>query len=249
MVFICIGIIGVLGMVPTGGSGCCSRMLKGERSMGCVNVKGDPVRFDSSGTRHIDVVLGQHLFLLNSRAINLNDVEYKCTKIYNSFTKDFMREGWSNMSLHGLHRAKKINGSEWIVGHYVYCEGKHFIKNGSTFNEGWHEINEDTLGKYCEINDVSNQMIFEGDILEDRHYDYFMNLTLVDDYVVKYPPRRFGFVLQSIGCYLDPKSKDGYKLPREANKMKIIGNIFDTPDLLQEINALGRTREGKQIEY
>lgn len=59
--------------------------------MGCVNVKGDPVRFDSSGTRHIDVVLGQHLFLLNSRAINLNDVEYKCTKIYNSFTKDFMR--------------------------------------------------------------------------------------------------------------------------------------------------------------
>ena len=26
--------------------------------MGCVNVKGDPVRFDSSGTRHIDVVLG-----------------------------------------------------------------------------------------------------------------------------------------------------------------------------------------------
>ena len=64
MVFICIGIIGVLGMVPTGGSGCCSRMLKGERSIGCVNVKGDPVRFDSSGTHHIDVVLGQHLFLL-----------------------------------------------------------------------------------------------------------------------------------------------------------------------------------------
>jgi hypothetical protein len=101
---------------------------------------------------------------------------------------------------------------------------------------------------YCEINDVSNHMIFEGDILEQRHYDYYMNLTLVDDYVVKYPPRRFGFVLQSVGCYLDPKSKDGYKLPREANKMKIIGNIFDTPDLLQEINALGRAREGKQIE-
>lgn len=28
MVFIYTGIIGVLGMVPTGGSGCCSRMLK-----------------------------------------------------------------------------------------------------------------------------------------------------------------------------------------------------------------------------
>ena len=30
MVFICIGVIGVLGMVPTGGSGCCSRILEGE---------------------------------------------------------------------------------------------------------------------------------------------------------------------------------------------------------------------------
>ncbi len=34
MVFICIGVIGVLGMVPTGGSGCRSRMLKGERNVG-----------------------------------------------------------------------------------------------------------------------------------------------------------------------------------------------------------------------
>ena len=152
------------------------------------------------------------------------------------------------MYSHGLHRAKKKDENEWVIGYYIYCEGKHFIKNGDTFNDGWHEVNEDTLGMYCEINDVSNHMIFEGDILEQRHYDYFKNLTLVDNYVVQHPQKRFGFVLQSVGCYLDPKSKDGYKLPREANKMKIIGNIFDTPDLLQEINALGRVREGKQIE-
>ena len=152
------------------------------------------------------------------------------------------------MSLYSLCRAKKRERDEWIVGHYVYCGGKHFIKTGNSFDEGWYEINEETLGKYCEINDIHNKMIFEGDILEDRHYDYYMNLTLVDDYIVRYPPRRFGFDLQSVGNYLDPKSKDGYKLPREANKMKIIGNIIDTPDLLQELNALERAREGKQIE-
>ena len=47
MVFICIGVIGVLGMVPTGGSGCRSRMLKGERNVGCVEHKRRPreVRF------------------------------------------------------------------------------------------------------------------------------------------------------------------------------------------------------------
>ena len=46
MVFICC-VIGVLGMVPTGGSGCCSRMLKGERSVGYVKYKRRPreVRF------------------------------------------------------------------------------------------------------------------------------------------------------------------------------------------------------------
>ena len=41
MVFIyCV--IGVLGMVPTGGSGCCSRMLTGERSVGYVKYKRRP---------------------------------------------------------------------------------------------------------------------------------------------------------------------------------------------------------------
>lgn len=151
------------------------------------------------------------------------------------------------MYLHGLYRAKKVECNEWVVGNYVYAEGKHFIKNGNTVTKGWYEVREETLGMYCGENDVSGQMIFEGDILEKRHFDYFQNLTLVDDYVLKYPPKRFGFVLQNIGCYLNPKSKDGYRLPRDANNMKIIGNIVDNPDLPQKIDSLGRVREGKQL--
>lgn len=153
------------------------------------------------------------------------------------------------MYFHGIYRAKKVDGNEWVIGNYVYSEGKHFIKNGNIVSEGWYEVSEDTLGMYCGINDVSEQMIFEGDILERRHYDYFTNLTFVDDYVLRYPPKRFGFVLQNIGCYLKPTSKDGYRLPREANKMKIIGNIVDNPDLPQELSDSERVREGQQIEY
>lgn len=85
------------------------------------------------------------------------------------------------MYLHGLYRAKKVECNEWVVGNYVYSEGKHFIKNGNTVTEGWYEMREETLGMYCGENDVSGQMIFEGDILEKRHFDYFQNLTLVDD--------------------------------------------------------------------
>lgn len=59
-----------------------------------------------------------------------------------------------SMYSHGLHRAKKKDGNEWVIGYYIYCEGKHFIKNGDMLNDGWHEVNEDTLGMYCEINDV-----------------------------------------------------------------------------------------------
>lgn len=122
------------------------------------------------------------------------------------------------MYLHGLYRAKKVECNEWVVGNYVYSEGKHFIKNGNTVTEGWYKVREETLGMYCGENDVSGQMIFEGDILEKRHFDCFQNLTLVDDYVLKYPPKRFGFVLQNIGCYLNPKSKDGYRIRDEAQK-------------------------------
>ena len=151
------------------------------------------------------------------------------------------------MNSHGLYRAKRESDYEWVFGYYVCCDGKHYIKNGNTFNDGWHEVNEDTLCLYCGKNDISNDMIFEGDILEERHYDYFMNLTLVDDYVVLHPAKRFGFVLQIISCYLHQKSKDGYILPRQAHKMKIIGNIFDSPNLAQELNLLGRVREGNKI--
>ena len=152
------------------------------------------------------------------------------------------------MYSHGLHRAKKKNENEWVIGYYVYCEEKHFIKNGNTLNTGWHEVDKETLCMYSGKNDISNQMIFEGDILEDRFYDYFQNLTVVDDYIVQYPAKRFGFVLQMIHCYMTPNSKDGYKLPRESHKMKIIGNIFDSPDLVQELKSLPRVREGNQIK-
>lgn len=152
------------------------------------------------------------------------------------------------MYSHGLHRAKKKNDNEWVVGYYIYCKEKHFIKNGNTLEDGWHEIHEETLCMYSGTNDISNQMIFEGDILEERHYDYYQNLTFVDDYIVRYPAKRFGFVLQVISCYMTPKSKDGYRLPREAHKMKIIGNVFDSPDLVQQLNELGRVREGKHIK-
>ena len=152
------------------------------------------------------------------------------------------------MNLHGIHRAQKKSNNEWVVGYYIYCEGKHFIKNGNTLNDGWHEVYEDTLCRYCGINDICNHMIFEGDILETRTYDYFKKLTFVDDYVVRYPAKRFGFVLQTISCYLSPKSKDGIKLPREAHKMKIIGNIIDSPNLAQELHSHGRMREGNQTD-
>lgn len=152
------------------------------------------------------------------------------------------------MNSYGLYRAKTIGDNQWVVGYYVCCDGKHFIKNGNTLNDGWHIVREDTLCMYCGANDTCNNMIFEGDILEQRHYDYYKNLTLVDDYVVQYPVRRFGFVLQIIGCYMDPKSKAGYKLPREAHKMKIIGNIFDSPELVAQLKSLGRVREGKEID-
>ena len=147
------------------------------------------------------------------------------------------------MAFHGIIRAKTISDNVWVTGYYVFCGGKHYVKKGESFSEGWHEIDEATINRYCEINDVSNQMIFEGDILEQKHHDYFKNLILVDNYVVCHPPKRFGFVLQIASCYENPKSKDGYKLPRDANKMKVIGNVIDNPDLLQKIIELGRVRE------
>jgi len=69
MVFICC-VIGVLGMVPTGGSGCCSRMLKGERNAGCVKYRrSNPVRFDSSDAHQGAVYSGTFSYIIGKKSV------------------------------------------------------------------------------------------------------------------------------------------------------------------------------------
>ena len=132
-----------------------------------------------------------------------------------------------------LCRAKNIQSREWVVGYYVLCDNKHYIKNGDNLNKGWNLIDENTLCKYCGIDDVCNQMAFEGDILEEKTYDYFQNLTFVDYYVLQYPANHYGFVLQTVQHYVQTNPKNqGYCIPRKVSKMKIIGNIIDNSSLL-----------------
>lgn len=145
------------------------------------------------------------------------------------------------METKGLFRAKEVETNEWVFGYYVFCEKKHFIMNGTTKSTGWHEVDINTLGRYCGIDDVDGQKAFEGDIIQRKTYDYNMNLLLIDNYILRYPSNHYGFVLQDVFRYLaTKKTTHGYRIPSNINEMKIIGNIIDNPDLPINLNAEGR---------
>lgn len=107
-----------------------------------------------------------------------------------------------------LFRGKRIDNGEWVKGFpYITHGGEHQIRyydSESNIENCSHTVIPDTLGRFTGLTDRNSTKIFEGDII--RWHD---NTTSGGECVTI--------------CWLDE-----YK-----NDFDIIGNIHDTPELLE----------------
>ena len=155
-----------------------------------------------------------------------------------------------------LFKAKAKDNGEWVEGYYAMMgkgeNAKHYIiQNGAIpalfkneednmyFNDV--EIDPETVCQYIGLKDKNDTMIWENDIVSCEH-EKFQNGDPVEQYpfpeIIKY---RRNYAVE----FINTGSNYGYRLRNKSihfmltgnviynHKVKVIGNIFDHPELLK----------------
>ena len=101
-----------------------------------------------------------------------------------------------------------------------------------------HKVDKESIGRFIEKYDNTNQPIYEGDILECffNEYDSINRLRLANlcgyiNGVVEYIPNRALFELR---FNLNKFNILGCEFGHGGEKFTIIGNIFNNPELLNK---------------
>lgn len=134
-----------------------------------------------------------------------------------------------------LFRGKRLDNDKWVEGNFIFSsdsdkEYKTIIiptTNSDMFVdrtdkdlgfENWHKVNPETIGQYTGLKDVNGNKIFEGDIMETSISGLKYHVG-----VVEFSDASFG---------LKCTNWDAFFLCFVAGNYKIIGNIYDNPELL-----------------
>lgn len=145
-----------------------------------------------------------------------------------------------------LFKAKRIDNGKWIEGYYTECSGKAFvgIDISSMFEIfcapviKWFRVNPKTLCQFTGLCDKNGKKIWESDIISYQRDN--------DDcpFPNKDTKKRFGKVFYqgfrstfAIGMGKNGSrsiNDDLWKYVQNGNRVEVIGNQFDNPELLQE---------------
>ncbi|GHU73778.1 hypothetical protein FACS189413_18410 [Bacteroidia bacterium] len=124
-------------------------------------------------------------------------------------------------------RGKTANG-EWVTGNLIINSNMGVYKCGITNNgmmpiySTYKKVDVETVGQFTGLLDINGKEIYEGDILEykleDKHRIAFIEYSNI------------------IGRFLG-RTKEYQNVLNSTywNKSKVIGNIHDNPELLDEL--------------
>ena len=113
-------------------------------------------------------------------------------------------------------RAKGKSSGNWYYGYYIVFNGQSFIqeKNGNMI-----AVLSETVGQFTSSKDKNGKEIYEDDIINYQYnYQNYMSL-------VKYEGASF---------------YAGYNLLEQTEIVEIIGNKYENPELLGDVNECSR---------
>ena len=125
--------------------------------------------------------------------------------------------------IHAMDSNEHLNGT-WVHG---YLSDKDYIYDKSL--EGEFLIDENTICQYTGLNDKNGKKIFEGDVVKD-------SAGVCGE--VKFGLYAAGFSIPDTnqGFYIEFPEESLYRkeLGYWENKVVVIGNIYDSPKLLED---------------
>lgn len=135
-----------------------------------------------------------------------------------------------------LFKAKICNG-EWVAG-FLHCkENKWYISNkaGAPFA---FEVRPDTICQCTGLRDKNGKLIWEGDIIlfqRDNDDCPFPNKDTKKRLgKVFYKDFRTTFAIEMGKSGSGSLNDDLWKYVQNGNRVEVIGNIFDNPELIKE---------------
>lgn len=139
-----------------------------------------------------------------------------------------------------LFRGKRTNNSQWVYGSYWHysCSNTH---QHLVFNDDvsvWVSVDPDTIGKLTGLTDRNGVKIFEGDIIRwHDNTELSVGGQIAEVCFGKYRDADSAFDdVYAIGFYLRTSGGECVTicwLDEYKNDFDIIGNIHDTPELLE----------------
>ena len=112
----------------------------------------------------------------------------------------------------------KTKGGEWHFGFFIKRRGiANIFKNGMLY-----EVNPETVGQFTGLTDKNGVKIFEGDIVK-------ANFPYAKTGFVEFDKKRCSFYVKPTDGFA--AYDKGYKM--NANKLEVIGNIIENPELLK----------------
>ena len=143
----------------------------------------------------------------------------------------------------GVYRGKRIRDGVWLAGFFAINDDRCYIcpnasdvsfgDNGNRMRIGcWYEVDPFTLGEYIGLHDADGKRVFEGDIL--GYWNRNKGKYCADG-VVQYGRFNCSCCSGVYGWYID--GGDIRTLDDEwvTLRLKVIGNIHDNPELLEEL--------------
>ncbi len=136
-----------------------------------------------------------------------------------------------------LFRGKRTDNGEWVDGCLLvdYISGQYFIHtNGNSINESnkigeegclkFLEVDPETVCQYSGIRTYKNgRKIFEGDIIKVNDFWTGVVVWEFNDTSFEVEPNDEIEVMECLGVVVN------------GNKVEVIGNIFDSPELLEGV--------------
>lgn len=102
--------------------------------------------------------------------------------------------------------------------------------------ENWYLVEPETICHYTGLTDKNDEKIFEGDICEFSVFDYNGHDTQYKGVIVYDGSRFMLWKSKDSEYYGDDGGFDLDWTVAQDDEFEVIGNIFDNPELVEEIN-------------